>query len=550
MNRSIKYQILVTGFFLIFILPIHQLSCQIISKIDNFIDVESNQLNSLKEINFDIAQAKFNKDTTSLIINYEKRYFNDKSLTSIYNLDSIISLSQHFKSIDYPYRAYILKSIFHFNNYNYQSSIDEALVAYSLAKRNNELEQQFLSLSIIGSINILWDNVLSGLSIYEKMESMLPYFKHQPETTFKLLVFLGKSTALIKLNESEKAQNYIQKGLQSLNEIYSEDFYVDFKLNEALVLNQLDDKPKAIKILDTIQHLNATPYQLSLIKYYAAVYTSEINDQIQLESFKEVQQLFEKNKIITPETIELYSYINSYYLDLKDQNNQLFYLNKLLESIGVNSQIKTYVAKKTTSFYEIPQIIALNQELKNEIIEREEKFKNRILFTMGVILFLTFLIFYYRHKQSRYKKRFNELLQQNPIQLNKEDIQSQSMSVDIVSELLAKLDDFENKKEYLINGITLVDIAKQFGTNSTYLSKVINLKKDKNFSNYINDLRISYCLEILKLNRKMRNYTIKALAEEMGFNNVQSFSNAFYKSTGIYPSYYITQLNKVENSGK
>ena len=90
-------------------------------------------------------------------------------------------------------------------------------------------------------------------------------------------------------------------------------------------------------------------------------------------------------------------------------------------------------------------------------------------------------------------------------------------------------------------------MAKQFGTNSTYLSKVINLKKDKNFSQYINDLRIDYAIEQFEINTKFRKYTIKAIAGECGFKNAESFSKAFYKKWGIYPSYYLKQL-KDKNS--
>ncbi len=87
-------------------------------------------------------------------------------------------------------------------------------------------------------------------------------------------------------------------------------------------------------------------------------------------------------------------------------------------------------------------------------------------------------------------------------------------------------------------------MAKSFGTNYTYLSKVINLQKGKHFSNYINDLRIVYAYQELKKDPKLRNYTIKAIAKECGFKSAESFSKAFLKKTGIYPSHFIKSLNK------
>lgn len=44
-----------------------------------------------------------------------------------------------------------------------------------------------------------------------------------------------------------------------------------------------------------------------------------------------------------------------------------------------------------------------------------------------------------------------------------------------------------------------------------------------------------------------RKYTVQAIAQEIGFNNSEAFSKAFYKKTGIYPSYFIKELEKQKN---
>ncbi|WP_159025502.1 AraC family transcriptional regulator [Aquimarina sp. Aq78] len=44
-----------------------------------------------------------------------------------------------------------------------------------------------------------------------------------------------------------------------------------------------------------------------------------------------------------------------------------------------------------------------------------------------------------------------------------------------------------------------------------------------------------------------RKYTVQAIAQEIGFNNSEAFSKAFYKKTGIYPSYFIKKLEKQKN---
>jgi len=112
----------------------------------------------------------------------------------------------------------------------------------------------------------------------------------------------------------------------------------------------------------------------------------------------------------------------------------------------------------------------------------------------------------------------------------------------LTTEIIKKLKMFEQRKEFLIHEITLISIAKKFNTNSSYLSKVINEFKGKNFANYINDLRIEYTINQLNLNSKYRQYSIAAVADEAGFNNSKSFSRAFLKRTGKQASVFIREL--------
>ena len=119
----------------------------------------------------------------------------------------------------------------------------------------------------------------------------------------------------------------------------------------------------------------------------------------------------------------------------------------------------------------------------------------------------------------------------------------------VLLELKTHLEMFETNKEFLHKNITIEGLAKKFGTNRDYLSKSVNELKGKNFSQYVNELRINYIVEELKTDVVIRKHTISAIAEDIGFNNSESFSNAFKKITGTLPSYYIKllQTQKIEN---
>ena len=79
---------------------------------------------------------------------------------------------------------------------------------------------------------------------------------------------------------------------------------------------------------------------------------------------------------------------------------------------------------------------------------------------------------------------------------------------------------------------------------SNYLSKIINAHKKMNFSSYLSNLRIDYCVEKLKTDNKFRKFTVHGIAFEIGFNNVESFSKAFHKKTKVYPSSFIKEIEE------
>ena len=75
----------------------------------------------------------------------------------------------------------------------------------------------------------------------------------------------------------------------------------------------------------------------------------------------------------------------------------------------------------------------------------------------------------------------------------------------------------------------------------------------KNFTGYVNTFRVEEAIEILKQQQekgnKYANYTIQAIAEEVGFNGKSSFYLAFNQIIGVAPLEYINVL-KAETESK
>lgn len=95
----------------------------------------------------------------------------------------------------------------------------------------------------------------------------------------------------------------------------------------------------------------------------------------------------------------------------------------------------------------------------------------------------------------------------------------------------------ESEKPYLDQDLSILKLAKDLGTNTKYLSHVINTEFNQNFINYINEFRIAEVKD--KLLEGNLNLTIEALGQNAGFKSKSSFNAAFKKSTGHTPSIFL-----------
>ena len=80
----------------------------------------------------------------------------------------------------------------------------------------------------------------------------------------------------------------------------------------------------------------------------------------------------------------------------------------------------------------------------------------------------------------------------------------------VFNEILKKLEKFEEKNKFTEKGLTLNKLAKNFNTNSTYLSLVISENRNLNFNKYLSELRINY------ITQKLYNDRTKAFDRQNG----------------------------------
>lgn len=82
------------------------------------------------------------------------------------------------------------------------------------------------------------------------------------------------------------------------------------------------------------------------------------------------------------------------------------------------------------------------------------------------------------------------------------------------------------RRLYLNSSLTLDKLAREIGSNRTYLSKALSEKKGMNYRSYLNEYRVKYAKELLC----SKDYTLLDIAIVSGFKNEKTFYNALVQS--------------------
>jgi AraC-like DNA-binding protein len=102
---------------------------------------------------------------------------------------------------------------------------------------------------------------------------------------------------------------------------------------------------------------------------------------------------------------------------------------------------------------------------------------------------------------------------------------------------------FEERKPYLQLGYSLQMLSDETQISVHHLSAFINERYKINFNTFINEHRVIICVEKL-LQSEWRFKKLEAIAQECGFNNRNTFTSAFKKTTGLNPSEFLKNIKR------
>ncbi|WP_213276996.1 helix-turn-helix domain-containing protein [Chryseobacterium indologenes] len=568
---------------------------------NNLISAQENKIDSLYEFNYTqlknkfydyydhnqtlqskriakyyLQKAKKEKNTFEIAEGYNLIHFNEDFPTALKYIDSLAVITKNIKGNLYPARTYLIKGNLYYKYDNLKAALDNYVLGLKYAKEQNDEKQ-----TAYANMNIAYINSYIGKNV-EAAKIFRYYLYNRNNITDKYQhnqIRIALISCYLEINKLDSANILIQEGKAFANT--NKNSY-DLTLYSFLS-GKYDLKQKKYNIAITklatvyndlikINENNANYALYDLGKAYDGLKNKEKAAQYFILLDSNVQ----KTEITFPKLREIYTYLIDYYKEKNDKEKQLYYIDRFLKVDKKLDEQFQYLSTELPKKYDTPNLL---QE-KEEIIKELKTRKTILYASIGILLILLLLILYLYYKAKKTEKKHRKIAQElihkfekkniTPIDINNEtsiphilkqaaiqELEAEESEIeeteektakiipeDVKISILKELEAFETKELYLKKGITLVNLAKKIKTNTAYLSETINSNKGKNFNSYLNDLRIDYVLKRLIEDKKFRSYKLPAIAEEIGYNNVQAFSVAFKKKTGTTTSIYIKEIEK------
>ncbi|KAA0127864.1 helix-turn-helix transcriptional regulator [Chryseobacterium sp. SN22] len=477
--------------------------------------------------------------------------------------DTLLNITRNIDTKEYPAKAYIIKGILFNYDWKYNEALDYYIAAQKLSKNKNP-DQFYYIKKLLGILKTATDENKEALPLF------LEYYNYQKQkvnTKDKdIKSYIGSIFSLAngysKNKQYKNAQIYINIGIKECNRFKDYTHYPYFISATGIANYYLKNYKKA-----SDSHLEAEKSfvknndygNLAITYYFLGKINYDIHkEEIAVKYFIKADSVLVLSKDFYPITRDGYEVLIDYYKKTGDKEKQLQYIDKLFYADSIINNSKQYLSKEIYKKYDTPILLEKKEKLINELSN-----KNFLLYwCLGIgFLIISVLAYMYiknKKKIKEYKKQAELLLEKSKevsIVLtvpshkvieedNFKEEKVKSIPDKKLQDIKTKLERFESNRDFLQKNITVDGLAKDLGTNRDYLSKLVNELKGKNFSQYLNELRINHIVEELNNNERLRKYTIAAIADEIGYNNSESFSNAFRKITGTLPSYYIKLLQE------
>ncbi len=544
----------------------------------------------------------YNPDSAIIIANkVEKKFSDDKNFSRLVQLYSYLSeVYQYRKRDDFKALAYILKAMdilannpdLEFDKTYLYINIGNILYHYELYNEAiyiyREIPELMISEMTPEIKTLIYNNIGLSFQEAEEYDSAKYYFLE----TVQIIETTGKARLILKIqNYNYLASMDLELGnLDMLEWYYSRIEFLFGILDKAYTIC---DDPVVNKFReDTWIEYNSNKIRskMFMVEYYlqngdslastelledAADHARLINDvywlsliytksgEINIENNN-----YEKASIYLDSVIGLgtynkidYKLLNKIYLlkseisltsgDLDETVKCRLISEEYLDSLNIEKNSYEVIHGKIELAFRPIQLAVTNMKLSRNERIRTINNQKRLIFVLSAILCIIIVSFiiYYRlnSKLNRARKDLALRTIENLKTDSKSNIERNVIKDEVASEILKRIEEeMVDKKAYLDANLNLMLVAEKLQTNRSYLSKIINSVYEKNFNDYINELRIKEACYMI-CNNTNANFTIDHLFSEVGFTSKSTFYSAFKKYTGVTPALFFKLNNRINN---
>lgn len=453
------------------------------------------------------------------------------------------------------------------------------------------------SLMLKAIMSIISDQKADALfyAVESEKEAMKSGSSHMQVRTAGFL-----STLFIDAGLFQEALVYIDKAERANAKVKGSPEYSEtqLKINDerAFYEYQNDDFEDAITILEKsrvlIDQMDEEEQSAHLLYHYEGMGANYVG----LKEYEKARERFQlalallettTNNLLEP---KLYNGMAQVELHAKNYPAALEYLNKAEEVLAKiqddGAQIIIYKTfsdyykaqgmHKEALYYDELHSNAFNEKTRttqgvfNELVKKyqekreanQRKLAYLLAFLGGVLVLILALLVRMRLIRKQERIRYEQLVKninsnsslnardekkvrgREEESLMEEKKMAQLMSEEAEKQILENLMNLEKKLFFLQKNISLAVLATQLTTNTKYLSYVVNKHKGKDFSNYINELRVRYIIKKVQTDSRYLTYKLAHIADEAGFSSHSQFATVFKSFTGLSPSAFIAHVRK------
>ena len=428
-----------------------------------------------------------------------------------------------------------------------KEALDNYLKALAIAKNYKDPTYEIRSSASVAKVKRRIGQSEEALKIYKRnLDLALKKDIHDEITLIN--AYMGVGGTYLRLNKPDSTIYYSNIGLERCFLINDQEgkgyFYNDigmayFQKNEyKKAIQYLKKAEKNIIELKNKTRLTETYFFLGNSYFKLNNYDEAIIYLEEIEQIINRQNKNSSNEFNPPELLPTYKLLADSYKKKGDDSQSLFYNEKYIALDRDQDQLKNAVFQ--TLFENKENDV---QKLSDLTSKQKSRFHFLMILLIGILALSILFFIKYLQIKNKHKTIFDQLTakieSQNKTQKAPKEFQIQDKKID---DILRRLHRLEASLFFLEPNCNLQSMAKKVKTNVNYLSQIISTQKNKNFYEYINELRIKYALERLHKDSKFRKYSVKHIGKELGYKSTNSFTKHFKAYTKLYPSYYIKQL--------